>query len=157
MTNRHILRGDFFSALIAIALSSYILVVASGYGLWDFVGPGPGFFPIVYGVLMLLMGIALLIKSLYGKVRVETLEPQERDGTYAAIAAWVGLALSIPVMMVGGFVGGFGLLTFFMIRVLFGKSTLTSLIATVSITLGLYLVFHVALELELPPSMFEGR
>ena len=151
MTNGKALYGDLFSGLFFLILSLYIIMTAIPWGLYGAAGPGPGFFPIIYSVLMMVLSLALLGRSLIQR-RAPSASERDTSGRNAALMTWVALASSIPLMIVLGFLGGFGLLTLFVTKVIFKKSSVTSLIAAVAITLGLYLVFHVALEIDLPTS-----
>jgi putative tricarboxylic transport membrane protein len=160
MTSGKLPYGDLLSGLFITALSIYIVSVSIPWGVYGPAGPGPAFFPLIYGGLMLLLGLALLGRSLFGRrTAVAAGQPDTVDpeGRRAALATWLALAASIPAMMVLGFLGGFSLFSLFMIRVVFKKPLVTSVIAAVAITGGLYLLFQVLLDIDLPLGMFKGR
>jgi putative tricarboxylic transport membrane protein len=152
MTNGKVLHGDFFSGLFFLILGIYILRAAIPWGLYGDAGPGPGFFPVIYSVLMMVLGLALLGRSLIQR-RTPSAPKTDNEGRNAAIMTWIALASSIPLMIVLGFLGGFGLLALFITKVIFKKSWIASLVAAIAIALGLYLLFQVALEIDLPTSL----
>ncbi|MGO4737065.1 tripartite tricarboxylate transporter TctB family protein [Bosea sp. 2KB_26] len=152
--------GDLLSGLFITALSIYIVTAAVPWGVYGAAGPGPAFFPLIYGGLMLVLGLVLLGRSLFGRRTVSAAgEPPAVDpeGRRAAMATWLALAASIPAMMLLGFLGGFFLFAFFLIKVIFHKPLITSVVAAVAITGGLYLLFQVLLDVDLPLGMFKGR
>ena len=160
MTSGKLPYGDMLSGLFITALSLYIVIAALPWGVYGPAGPGPAFFPLMYGGLMLVLGLALLGRSLFGRRPAAAAgEPDEVDpeGRRAALATWLALAASIPAMMVLGFLGGFSLLTLFMIKVVFKKPAITSVVAAITITGGLYLLFQVLLDIDLPAGLFKGR
>ena len=153
MTNGRMRYGDFFSGLFFFILSIYVLMTAIPWGLYGDAGPGPGFFPVIYGVLMLVLGFALLGRSVVYR-EVDPSDAIDPDGRNAALMTWLALALSIPLMLLLGFLGGFGILTLFLTKIVFKKSIAVSLLTAVALSLGLYAVFHLGLEIDLPASMF---
>lgn len=156
MLKRDIAYGDLFASLGLIALSAYILKESTGWVVYGSEGPGPGFFPIMYGLLMLGLSLYLFQRSLRKGERASGKEPGEREGVVRALATWVGLAICVPLMIVLGFVIGFGIFAFFVIRFVFGRSYRASLVTAVCIVIALHLVFPVMLDAPLPTGMFWG-
>jgi len=157
MTTRKLPYGDMLSGLFITALSIYIVTVSIPWGVYGPAGPGPAFFPLIYGGLMLLLGLALLGRGLLGRAMAARPDTGDAEGRRAALATWLALAASIPAMMVLGFLGGFSLFSLFMVKLIFKKPLLTSVIAAVAITGGLYLLFQVLLDIDLPAGLFKGR
>lgn len=152
---RDIAKGDFFASLGLIILSAYILKEGSRWVVYGSEGPGPGFFPIMYGLTMLAISLYLLWRSLrrHSKALVGR---ADRQGTARAMVTWVALAASVPLMVFLGFVVGFGLIVFFLVKVIFERSYQTSIIVAVSIAIALHLVFPVMLQSPLPAGMLWG-
>ena len=157
MTTRKLPYGDMLSGLFITALSIYIVTVSIPWGVYGPAGPGPAFFPLIYGGVMLLLGLALLGRGLLGRAMAARPDTGDAEGRRAALATWLALAASIPAMMVLGFLGGFSLFSLFMVKLIFKKPLLTSVIAAVAITGGLYLLFQVLLDIDLPAGLFKGR
>jgi hypothetical protein len=153
---RYFRDGDLISGAVLLLLSIYILKTASQWTLFGSEGPGPGFFPFGYGIIMCGFSVALVYQALWGrKVAPDpAAEPATRGGTLAALATWLALAASIPLMWVLGFVVGFGLVIFFIVRVIFGRTLLASAITATAIVLALYTMFPVLLSSPLPTGMF---
>ena len=87
---------DFWSGLALAALGGYIVVQARG---WDYMtddGPGPGFFPLWYGVAILACSAYLVF---FGKDN-----PGDWRGAGRALATWAVLAASVAVLQFVGFV-----------------------------------------------------
>ncbi|HET7197372.1 MAG TPA: tripartite tricarboxylate transporter TctB family protein [Burkholderiales bacterium] len=133
---------DFWSGLLLAGLGAYIVVCASG---WDYMtpeGPGPGFFPLWYGIAMLVLSLFLVVAP--GAERVDW----RLSGR--AFAAWAAIAVSVAALRWLGFVASFGALTFFMVAVMYRKSLATAAVVAVSTAAAFYVLFPLALGVALP-------
>jgi putative tricarboxylic transport membrane protein len=61
------LRADFWSGLALGGLGAYIIVVASRWEYMGQDGPGPGFFPLWYGIVMAVLSLMLMVSSVTDK------------------------------------------------------------------------------------------
>jgi putative tricarboxylic transport membrane protein len=138
--------ADLWSGLALGALAGYIIVQASG---WDYMGPdgpGPGFFPLWYGVAMAVLSAALVVSSgLRG-------EPESVDwrGAGRAFAIWLALALSVAAFKLAGFVIGFAALSFFVVAVMYRRSLRVAAAVAVGLAAGFYVLFPLLLGVNLP-------
>jgi putative tricarboxylic transport membrane protein len=155
MLSRNIAYGDLFASLGLIALSAYILKEGSGWVVYGSEGPGPGFFPIMYGVIMLGLSLYLFQRSVR-KGTGKSKGPLDYQGIARALATWAALAVCVPLMVVVGFVVGFGFVALFLIRFVFERSWRTSIITAICIAVALHLVFPVMLDAPLPVGMLWG-
>lgn len=155
MLSRNIAYGDLFASLGLIALSAYILKEGSGWVVYGSEGPGPGFFPIMYGVIMLGLSLYLFQRSVR-KGTGKSKGPLDYQGIARALATWAALAVCVPLMVVVGFVVGFGFVALFLIRFVFERSWRTSIVTAVCIAIALHLVFPVMLDAPLPVGMLWG-
>jgi len=133
---------DFWSGLALAALGAYVVVAARG---WDYLtedGPGPGFFPLWYGVAILVLSLVLVARP--GEAHIDW----RRAGR--ALAVWAALAVSVAAMKIVGFVAAFTLLTFFVVAVMYRRSALLAAVVALGIAGGFYLVFPLALGVALP-------
>jgi putative tricarboxylic transport membrane protein len=149
--------ANFLAGLALASLSAYILYTASHWTLFNREGPGPGFFPIGYGLIMLGFSLVLIYQRVTAPVDTRPkVAPTELDksGFKAALLSWFAIIASVPLMYFFGFVVGFGIAILFMLKVVFARSWRTSLITSVSIVAGLYLIFPVLLSAPLPVSKF---
>jgi putative tricarboxylic transport membrane protein len=148
---KQILRdGEAISGAALAALGLYIFLQARDWDYYTADGPGPGFFPTWYGVAMVALSLALVASRIH-----------KADGTGAnwrtvwrALSTWLAFALAVVLMEPLGFLLAFALLIFFMVTVVFRRSLLAAGLTAVLTALGFYLVFPVALELQLPTGLF---
>jgi putative tricarboxylic transport membrane protein len=143
------MRGDMISGAVLAGLGVYIIVTARG---WDYMtadGPGPGFFPLWYGIAMLVLSIVLVGTSLKRRAAAEGEAVNWREVGNAMIA-WVALAASIGLLKVLGFALSFGLLTFFIVAFIYRRSLTTAFITAVGCSAGFYVLFPLALNVGLP-------
>jgi putative tricarboxylic transport membrane protein len=129
------------------ALGVYILLQARVWDYYTADGPGPGFFPTWYGVAMIVLSLALIV----GRVIKPTAgKPMDWAATGRALSTWLAFALSVALMGILGFLVSFALLTFFLVVVVFKRSPMTAGATAVLTALGFYIVFPLALSIELP-------
>jgi putative tricarboxylic transport membrane protein len=138
--------ADFWSGLALAALAGYIIVQASG---WDYMGadgPGPGFFPLWYGVAMAALSLALVVSSL----RRGGGERPDWRGAGRAFSVWLALALSVAAFKLVGFLIGYAALSFFMVAVMYRRPLPVAAAVAVGLAAGFYVLFPVLLGVNLP-------
>ena len=138
--------ADFGSGLALGGLGAYIIVTASG---WEYVGqdgPGPGFFPLWYGILMAALSAMLVVSSVSRK------DDRRIDwsSARAAFTTWAVFALMVAALKLVGFVIGFAALTFFIVLVMYRKPLKVAAITALALSVGFYLLFPLALGVKLP-------
>ena len=146
-------RGDVWSGGVLATLGSYVVFAASQ---WEYLGPdgpGPGFFPLWYGVALVVLSLSVVIGGLRKRLAKTGDARERRHEIGRALAVWGALAASSALLSVLGFLLSFALLTGFIICVMYGRPLRTGLAAAVLGALGFYLVFPVALEVALPVGM----
>jgi putative tricarboxylic transport membrane protein len=158
MVRRNIAYGDLLSSVALSCLATYILLEGRKWAIYGSEGPGPGFFPIMYGSVMLVLSLYLLQRSVRvgAPPRPADKAPTDPKGVVSALLTWGALALCIPLMLVLGFTAGFGLFAFVIIKFVFQQSLKTSLIAAAGIAVSLHIVFPVLLQAPLPVGMLWG-
>ncbi len=138
--------GDLFSGLVALAIGGFVIFEASGYPLGSLQEMGPGYFPVLLGVVMCLMGVLLIM--------LRRFEPVSSD---------VGLGSVRGALMLGAAFLAFALLvervglvpTAFVTTLLASQSderiTLkgSALLAAVT-ALASYLIFNLVLGIQIP-------
>lgn len=133
---------DFWSGLVLAALGGYIVLQAYG---WDYTtpeGPGPGFFPLWYGIAIL--GLSLTLVASPSLARVDW------RGSGRAFATWAALAICVAAFKWLGFVVAFAALTFFLVLVMYRKPVATAAMVAIGIAAAFYVVFPLALGVALP-------
>ena len=142
--------GDFWSGLALAALGAYVVASARGWSYMTEEGPGAGFFPIWYGGAMVVLSLALVVGAV--------LKPRPRSDVAwkdvtRAMTAWAAFVVCIAAMPYLGFVISFALLTFFMVKAMFGERLRTAILVAVIGAAGFYAIFDWALDLTLPRGM----
>jgi putative tricarboxylic transport membrane protein len=130
-------------------LGLYVVLEARTWTYSGPEGPGPGFFPLWYGVLMVALSL-FLIGSRIAKARVEDEGPADWKGIGRALGTWLVFVVAVALLKPLGFVLSLALLTFFLVTVIFRRSPVTAAITAGAIALGFHLTFPVALGVQLP-------
>jgi putative tricarboxylic transport membrane protein len=143
--------GDLWSGISLALLGLYIVVQARQ---WDYMtdeGPGAGFFPLWYGIGMVVLSLVLVAGAMRsrGTWRVTI----DRRATGRALTTWGALALSIAAFSVLGFVISFALLCFFIVAVMYRRPLRVAAAVAVLNAAGFYLVFPLALGVSLPTGL----
>jgi len=135
--------GDFWSGLALAALGGYIVSAARGWEYLGQDGPGPGFFPLWYGIAMLALSLVLI----FSKKENQKIEWQ---GAGRAFAAWAAFAVSVAVLKLVGFLVSFAVLTFFIVAVMYRRPPAVAALVAIGVAAGFWLVFPLALGVALP-------
>jgi putative tricarboxylic transport membrane protein len=140
---------DVISGAALAALGVFILSQALQ---WNFIGPdgpGPGFFPVGYGALMIALSLYLVVKSAL-KPDATARSAIEWSGVGRALATWSMFTGSIALMEPLGFPVAFALLAAGTIWLVMGKPLWIALVTAVLSAACFWLVFSLALGLNLP-------
>lgn len=138
--------ADFWSGLALAGLGSYIVVQAWGWEYHGADGPGPGFFPVWYGIAMTALSLFLVATSLKtaGSERIDW------SGARRAFGVWLALVVAVAAVRYTGFVIAFAALTIFVVAWVFRRSWATAAIVALAASAVFHLVFAVALGVRLP-------
>ena len=136
--------ADLWSGLALGGLGVYIITQAWRWEYLGADGPGPGFFPLWYGIAMVVLSLALVIAS------VKTPAAVDWTGAARAFAAWAAFAVAAAALKWLGFLVCFAVLTFFIVAVMYRRPLQVAAIAAVGLTAGFYVVFPLALGVKLP-------
>ena len=135
--------GDFWSGLALAALGGTIVYQARGWEYLGQDGPGPGFFPLWYGIAMLTLSL-LLVFSRKENQKIEW------KGAGRAFATWGAFAVSVALLKLAGFLISFALLTFFIVAVMYRRPPAVAALVAIGVAAGFYVVFPLALGVALP-------
>ena len=139
--------GELISGALLAALGVYIFLQASAWDYYTADGPGPGFFPSWYGVAMVVLSLALVVSRLRSAKAAGSIDWPSAG---RALSTWAAFALAVALMAPLGFLLSFALLTFFVVVVVFKRPLVTAGATAVLTALGFYLIFPIALSIELP-------
>jgi putative tricarboxylic transport membrane protein len=137
------------SGAILAGLGIYIVNEARG---WEYLGPdgpGPGFFPLWYGITIIVLSLVLVGRNLMARASEPAAATNWRE-VGRALAAWAGLAACVGLLKVLGFLLAFALFSFFLVAVMYRRPLVPSAAIALGMALGFYLVFPVALNVSLP-------
>jgi putative tricarboxylic transport membrane protein len=155
--------GDAISAAVLAGLGGYIVVEARQWAYMAEDGPGPGFFPIWYGIVLIVLSLVVVGSRIVQVTRgaaaratagSESIRAKNRSEIYHALAVWAVFAVSIALLKVLGFLIAFGLLTVFIVAVIYRRPWKVALAVAFGTSLGFYLVFPLALSVALPVGVF---
>ena len=150
--NKDILRnGDVLSAAALAALGVYVFMGAWNWPYYNEDGPGPAFFPIWYGVVMVVLSLALIAMTIAKLPKAET---PDWEGISRALITWAAFAICAFSMTWLGFMISFALLTFFMVTFVYRQPPVMAAVVSVVAPLGFYLIFPFALSVPLPTGVF---
>jgi putative tricarboxylic transport membrane protein len=136
--------ADFWSGLVLGGLGAYIIVTASSWEYLGQDGPGPGFFPLWYGIAMAVLSFFLVVSSFS--------KPGNIDWSDAprALAAWAAFAVMCAAFKLIGFLPAFALLTFFLVAVMYRRPLKVAAAVAAALSASFYLLFPLALGVKLP-------
>ena len=149
MIQRVARHSDVIAGGLLAALGVFIMTEARKWEYMGFDGPGPGFFPLWYGLVITVLSLWLIVGQVR-KSRHEVPGATDWSGVTRALGTWAAFALSVALMQPLGFVLSFALLTFALVVGLFRKGPQTALLTAIGLSLGFYLLFSVALNVALP-------
>lgn len=140
---------DRFSSLVFLLFSLYVCWQSIELGFGTFAKPGPGFISLLAGISLGLLSLIIFAGAVTAKKTTED--------SAKRIIPWVPLLITF-----GSLVGftllmmtlGFNLTTFLFIgillRVVAKKGWSLSILASLAITLGTYVIFELCLQSQLP-------
>ena len=143
--------ADFYSGLALAALATYIILRARQ---WEYLGPdgpGPGFFPLWYGIAMAALSGVLVVSSVW---RERSTGGVEWGKIGRALAVWFALAVSIAALKPLGFVVSLAALTFFIAAVMYRRPPALAAALAVANAAAFYVLFALALGVALPAGVF---
>jgi len=145
------LSGDFVSGLALAALGVFIVVRARGWTYMGDDGPGPGFFPMWYGSIMVVLSLALVARSALGAQAAGTDLKWREIGR--ALTCWGAFVGCIALMSVVGFEIAFALLAWFVVAIMARRPQRVAIPVALGGALVFHVVFAMLLEVNLPRGM----
>ncbi len=144
------MKGDVVSGAVLAALGVYIVSEAWRWDYSTAEGPGPGFFPLWYGIAMVVLSLMLMVRS---GLSVTTGKTVDWAGVGRALIVWAVFAVCVALIKPLGFLIALALLTLFVVAVMYGQSLKVALAVAVGNAAGFYLIFGLALQLDLPAGL----
>lgn len=155
---------DFFSGLMFTTVGAAFAVGATTYTVGNGARMGPGYFPLLLGVILAILGAVVMFKALV----VET-EDGDKIGAFAWKPLFYIIASNVLFGILLGGLPSVGLPAMGLIAAIFGLTIVASLagetfnlkevlILSVILSVGSYLAFIVLLKLQFPvwPTFITG-
>ena len=146
--------GDFWAGLAFAALGAWIVGQARQWVYLGEEGPGAGFFPMWYGIAMLVLSLALVVGAARRQGEAGRPLREQWKGTGRALACWGALAVSVALLKLVGFIVSFALLAWFITAILCRKRALLSIGLSVAWAVFFWAVFSWGLDMSLPAGRF---
>ena len=144
------MRCDFIAATFWLVAGVLLSIWAATYSLGSLYHPGPGFVPLILGVLLIFFSLILLGKS--KKSDTDTSAPFEGSSGRWKKVAYTVLILILAALVVEriGYLFTIFLLVALLMRGVEPQSWRATLLTALISTLGIYLVFDLLLKQPLP-------
>ena len=154
----HFNNGDAISAALLGGLGGYILLESRQWSYIGPDGPGPAFFPTWYGIGLIVLSLMVIAARLYrlrtGDNHAKRIAAGEKREIFHALAVWLAFAVSIALLKVLGFIIAFGLFTLFIVALIYRRPWPSAITIAVASASGFYVVFPLALGVDLPRGVF---
>lgn len=148
MNGRRINRGDVVSGGALAALGVFVVLEARQLEYFGPDGPGPGFFPTWYGLVMVVLSLILVGSSLFREA--EPGRPPDWRAVGNALMAWAALVACVALFGALGFLPSFALFTLIVVGWIYRKPWPVALAVAGGCTAAFYVVFPLLLGVELP-------
>ena len=142
------MKGDVVSGAVLAALGAYIVSAAWRWDYSTAEGPGPGFFPMWYGLAMVALSLLLVLRSGFSAATAH--KKVDWTGIARALMVWAAFAVCVALIKPLGFLLALVLLTLFVVAVMYGQPLKVALAVAVGNAAGFYVIFGLALQLDLP-------
>ena len=143
------IKKDQISSLIFFLFSLYVCWQSIELGFGTFAKPGPGFLSLLAGSILVLLSLIIFLGTVIAKKT--TGDPPRQLIPWGPLLITFGSLVGFTFFMK---TLGFSLTTFLFIVVLLRfvakKGWILSLLASLAITLGTYVIFEVFLQSQLP-------
>jgi putative tricarboxylic transport membrane protein len=150
MKKSNLQTAEIAASGVLVGLGVYIIMQATQWTYSGPEGPGPGFFPIWYGIGIIGLALLLIAQNLFGNAEGEH---PNWTGTVRSLAGWLALAITVALMQVIGFFLSLALLTFFICFVMYRRRVIVAVIASAAVAAG-FLIFPLALGVSLPTGIW---
>jgi putative tricarboxylic transport membrane protein len=150
MATSFLRNGDLVSGAVLAGLGVFVVSEARK---WEYLtpdGPGPGFFPMWYGLAIVVLALAVVARAVWKRGHDEAQGALDWSRIGRATAAWTALTACIVLLKPLGFLLAFALLTFFVVRVMYGRSLAFAAGSAIAAAAAFYLIFPLALNVMLP-------
>ena len=139
---------ELVAAAFVLALGLGAFFGALDLGYWAH-GPGPGFFPLWLGVLLMLMAVIWGVQVARGR-NVHQPEPVAAGGRRAVALVLGALLVAVLLLDVIGYQLAMAVLVLFLLLVIAGRRLIESVVVALLASFGIYAMFANVLQVYLP-------
>lgn len=146
-------------AALVVAIGAAAFIGSRSLGYWDDLGPGPGFFPLWLGVLLVVLGLVWFGQGLRARLRPELARrpaaDEEETPDYSlpsVLAILVSLCVLAACLEPVGYQVSMLVFLLFHLLVIGGRGLLQSLVIAVVGSFGVFYAFTRLLTVPLPVS-----
>lgn len=143
------IKKNLFSSLLFIVFSLYICWQSVDLGFGSFAKPGPGFISLLAGIGLGLISLVIFLGAVLATKATE--DPAKQHIPWLPLMITFGSLVGFTILVKPL---GFNLTTFLFIGILLRavakKGWTLSLLASLGITLGTYVIFELFLQSQLP-------
>ena len=152
---------DLIGSALLVALGVAFAIGGTGYGVFgEGSRIGPGFMPLVAGVLLVVFGVMIGVEAALRRGRVPSqrvqnmeqggVEGEEEEGGRTVVVAFGLMLVTVLLIPVLGFLLSFGLLILALVTFVEREGWLRGILLSVSAIAVTWLTFVVLLEIPLP-------
>jgi len=143
-------KSELVSALLLVALGAFVAGEAWQWPYMTDDGPGPGFFPLWIGILLIGLSALLIAMQVSDAAGRKPVARISWAGTRPALLGWGALVVAAGLLEPAGFVVSYLLLSMVLLRLIFRRSwTSTAVVSVVSVAC-FWGLFVKLLEVRLP-------
>jgi putative tricarboxylic transport membrane protein len=143
-------KSELITAFLLIALGVYVAWEAWEWPYMTKDGPGPGFFPLWIGALLIALSVLLIALQVADAGAGRPVERTKWAGTRYVLIGWAALMAAAGLLEPAGFVVSYTLLCAFLIRVVFQQSWFATLAVSLVSAGAFWYLFVQVLKLRLP-------
>jgi len=137
-------KGELVLALVFVAVGGLWVAKGARMSLWEGFAPDSGFLPLVYGLLLAGLAVAVVIQLALAGM------PAAEDDVRKPLLVLAALIAAVSALPFAGFLVSVFLLLAFLYAVVERLPVVTSLVVSGSTTGALYLIFRTWLGVPLP-------
>ena len=138
---------DFFSGLLFIAIGTFFAVFSWKYDIGTAKEIGPGYFPLILGIVLIFLGLIVLLLSLVTHGEKVRLDKWQWKPFLLLGMAIIGFAFAMPTL---GFIAAVAILVVVSMFAYTGNRSVKEIVlVTVGFTTFAWLIFVVGLGLNL--------
>ncbi|MDR2899781.1 MAG: tripartite tricarboxylate transporter TctB family protein [Clostridiales bacterium] len=137
-----------------LALAVFFIINSIGMTVFDKYSPGPGLFPLLLGIILALLSTSLVLDGFSTKKADKAHSFNNKRGMISAALLIVGLCVYAFLIPIVGYVISTFLLVVYVMKAVVNNPWKTALLTALTVSIMLFLIFSVALRVNLPKSPF---